>query len=184
MSTAELQTLYQALNAEYFKGMLPPCKVVWSRQLTRAAGNIAVKKREIKLSVPLLLEAFQNGSLFAPAYPICGVQCDNCDDAIREILKHEMIHLWLFERGFPHGHTPEFRRKARELGQPKTRHSIDLPKPKSGWEYSCTACGDAFARRRRFGRPVACARCCKRWNGGDYDARFKLRGKRIGAEHG
>lgn len=184
MKSSELQNLYQILNAEYFDSALPGCKISWSRQLTRAAGNIAVKKREIKLSIPLLLEAFQNGSLFAPEYSICGVQCDNCDDAIREILKHEMIHLWLFEKGLPHGHTPEFRKKARALGQPKTRHGIDLPAPKSGWQYSCLHCSAIFSRRRRYGRPVACARCCKRFNKGLYDARFKLRGRRIGSAHG
>jgi predicted SprT family Zn-dependent metalloprotease len=90
-----------------------------------------------------------------------------------------MIHLWLHVRGLPHGHTPEFRAKARELGQPKTRHNITLPKPKTGWEYSCDACGETFMRRRRFGRPVACLRCCKRFARGEYDARFKLKGKRL-----
>lgn len=94
-----------------------------------------------------------------------------------------MIHLWLYEKQLPHGHTPEFRRKAREIGQGKTRHAIDLPTPKTGWQYSCNACGDAFARRRRYGRPVACARCCKQFNRGSYDARFKLRGKRIISAH-
>jgi hypothetical protein len=138
-----------------------------------------VRKREIKLSIPLLIEAFQTGTLFGAEYFICGVQCDNSEIAIREILKHEMIHLWLFEKGLPHGHTREFRAKARELGQPKTRHAIDLPAPKSGWQYLCITCGDTFSRRRRYGRPVACMRCCKRFNGGQYDARFKLKGKRL-----
>jgi predicted SprT family Zn-dependent metalloprotease len=179
MTTAELQNLYHQFNTEYFESTLPPCKLTWSRALTRAAGNIDVRRREIKLSVPLLLEAFHNGTLFAPEYSICGVLCDNSQTAIREILKHEMIHLWLFERGLPHGHTPEFRAKAREIGQPKTRHSITLPLPKSGWQYSCAACGDSFARRRRYGRPVACARCCKTFNKGQYDARFKLKGQRL-----
>jgi hypothetical protein len=179
MTVADLQSLYSCFNAEYFEDALPSCKVSWSRALTRAAGNIDVRRREIKLSVPLLLEAFRRDSLFAPQYTVCGVQCDSCEDAIREILKHEMIHLWLFERGLPHGHTPEFRRKARELGQPKTRHNIALPAPKSGWEYSCLACGESFTRRRRYGRPVACARCCKLFNSGRYDAQYKLRGRRI-----
>jgi hypothetical protein len=178
-SAAELQNLYCQFNAEYFDGALPPCKLTWSRALTRAAGNIDVRRREIKLSVPLLIEAFISESLFAPEYSICGVPCENSERAIGEILKHEMIHLWLFEKGLPHGHTPEFRRKAHELGQPQTRHSIALPKPHRGWEYSCANCGDVFARRRRYGRPAACANCCKRFSKGRYDERFKLKGKRI-----
>jgi hypothetical protein len=178
---AELQNLYHQFNAEHFDGVLPPCTLSWSRALTRTAGNIDVRRRAIKLSVPLLIEAFRRDSLFAPQYTVCGVQCDNCESAVREILKHEMIHLWLYEKGLPHGHTPEFRHKARELGQPKTRHQIALPAPSSGWEYLCAHCGDAFTRRRRYGRPVACARCCKRFNKGRYDARFKLKGRRIAA---
>lgn len=179
MTVAQLQTLYTTLNEQYFENELPPCRIIWSRQLTRAAANIAVKSREIKMSVPLLLEAFQNGSLFGPEYVICGVPCDNANDAIREILKHEMIHLWLYEKRLPYGHTAAFRAKARQMGQTKIRHDIDLPLPKSGWMYTCTACGDSFTRRRRYGRAVACANCCKQFNKGRYDERFKLKGRRL-----
>lgn len=175
----ELQLLYQSLNAEFFAGALPPCRIVWSRQLTRAAGNIEVRSRVIKLSVPILVDAFARNGLFAPEYSVCGVSCDNSDDAIREILKHEMIHLWLFERGVPHGHTPEFRAKANEIGQPRTRHDIALPARKSGWEYSCVHCHAKFVRRRRYGRAVACGKCCDLWSKGKFDPRFRLKGKRI-----
>lgn len=179
MTTVQLQSLYAVFNDEYFKNELPPCRIKWSRQLTRAAANIDVKGREIKMSIPLLVEAFQNGSLFGPEYVICGVPCDNSYDAIREILKHEMIHLWLYEKGLPYGHTAAFRAKARKMGQTKIRHDIDLPLPKSGWMYTCGSCGESFTRRRRYGRPVACSDCCKRWNKGRYDERFKLKGKRL-----
>lgn len=179
--SAALQDLFTELNELYFEGTLPPCRVVWSRRLTRAAGNIEVRRKVIKLSVPLLLKAFDSESLFGPTYKICGVACDNRESALREILKHEMIHLWLHERGLPSGHTAEFRAKARAIGQPHTRHAITLPMPRRGWLYCCTHCGHEFARRRRYGRAVACGPCCKKHNGGTFDVRFKLRGKRIDA---
>lgn len=176
---AALQSLYQELNAAHFDGILPPCRIAWSRQLTRTAGNIDVKDRSIKLSVPLLREAFHTDSLFAPEYVVCGVACADAPGALREILKHEMIHLWLHVCGLPSGHTAAFRAKARAIGQPHTRHDIALPAPRAGWIYTCACCGAEFPRRRRYGRPTACARCCKRFNGGQYDARFKLRGRRV-----
>ncbi|HEX8552028.1 MAG TPA: SprT-like domain-containing protein [Abditibacteriaceae bacterium] len=173
----DLQTLYTELNTEYFDAILPPCDIRWSRRLTRAAGVIRVQKREIRLSVPLLVEPWQ--TLLPPTFQICGVACDSFESASREILKHEMIHLWLYVKGLPHGHTPEFRRKAREIGQPRTRHNIALPPPTTGWIYRCEVCRSELHRRRRFGRSVACAACCKTHNRGKYDERFKLRGHKI-----
>lgn len=179
MNVAALQDLYGILNADCFEGALPACRIEWSRQLTRTAGNVDVRRRVIKLSVPLLQEAFLTDSLFGVEHMVCGVLCTGPDDAVREILKHEMIHLWLHEQGLPSGHTAEFRAKAKSIGQPRTRHNITLPPPRSGWIYACHTCGDSFTRRRRYGKPVACARCCKRFNGGKYHERFKLRGRRI-----
>jgi ribosomal protein L37AE/L43A len=178
-SLQSLQTLYDELNETCFEGVLPPCHIAWSRQLTRTAGNIDVRRRIIKLSVPLLGDAFQSDSLFAAEYSVCGVLCASRESALREILKHEMIHLWLHERGLPSGHTAEFRAKARAIGQTKIRHDITLPAPRTGWIYTCPLCKSEFARRRRYSRPVACMHCCKRFNGGKYHERFKLRGRRI-----
>src|SRR4028118_1562587 len=179
VSSAALQHLYAELNTRYFDNTLPPCEVKWSRQLTRAAGNIQVQRRVIKLSEPILVEAFRADSLFSREYSVCGVCCASSDEAVREILKHEMIHLWLHVQNLPSGHTAEFRAKARSLGQPRTRHEIALPTPKAGWIYSCIHCRSEFPRRRRYGRTVACARCCKQFNGGKFHERFRLRGRRV-----
>lgn len=174
MSTLpDAATFYSELNREFFEGILPPCQIRWSRRLTRAAGNIRVESRIIALSVPLLIDAFADGKTFT----ICGVSCADSESALREILKHEMIHLWLFEQGLPPGHTREFRAKARAIGQSQTRHGIDLPAPKSGWIYRCRNCG-AQMTRRRVSRATACARCCREHNGGKFDARFVLVGRR------
>ena len=174
----ELSQLYAQINANWFENDLPPCQLKWSRQLTRAAGNIDVKNRVIKFSVPLLIDAF---ALSDASFEICGVMCASEEKALEEILKHEMIHLWLHERGLPSGHTAMFRLKARQIGQPKTRHNIARPLPKSGWIYRCARCDAQITRRRRFGRPVACAICCKSHNGGNFDARFRLKGQKIAA---
>ena len=179
MTEAVLQQLYAELNARYFEDILPPCRIVWSRQLTRAAGNVQVKTRLIKLSVPLLRETFQNASLFPREFLVCGVICADADSATREILKHEMIHLWLHARGLPSGHTAQFRAKARQLGQTKIRHEIAVSAPKNGYLYSCPHCLREYSRRRRYGRARACGPCCKAFNGGVYHEKFRLRGRKI-----
>jgi hypothetical protein len=179
ITVEELQALYKTFNTQYFDDALPPCRIQWSRQLTRAAGNINVRARLIKLSVPIFEEAFEKDTLFAPEYLVCGVSCNNSCSAVREILKHEMIHLWLFEQKLPSGHTALFRAKAKSMGQSGIRHNIALPPRKSGWEYSCSHCQITFVRRRRYGRAVACGKCCDKWGNGRFDARFKLKGRRL-----
>lgn len=172
----ELLVLYDELNRQFFDCLLPPCEMKWSRRLTRAAGTILCEKRLITLSVPLLVDPFREPGA---AFEICGVMCSDYESALREILKHEMIHMWLYVQKLPHGHTPAFRAKARAIGQPRTRHNIALPPPTSGWIYRCAVCASELHRRRRFSRPVACASCCKTHNRGKYDERFKLRGHRL-----
>jgi hypothetical protein len=180
MNTIALQALYHELNATYFDSLLPPCRILWSRQLTRTAGNIDVRRAIIKLSVPLLVDAFRRDSLFPCEYSVCGVQCDSAEIATREILKHEMIHLWLHVQGLPSGHTAEFRAK------PERWPAAHAPRHRLA---RTTQRLDLFlraVRRRihtppRYGRSVACSACCKKHNGGKYDERYKLRGRRIAA---
>jgi predicted SprT family Zn-dependent metalloprotease len=176
----DLQVLWERLNRRFFEGTLPPCRIEWSRRLTRAAGNIDVRKRRVKLSVPLLIDAFENNS----AHQVLGVRCEDSASAVEEVLKHEAIHLWLFERGLPHGHTPQFRQKAREIGQPRTRHAIARPLPRTGWVYTCAGCGAQIVRRKRFAAARACARCCRTFSNGKFDARFKLSARRITVDKG
>ncbi len=174
-SPDELFALYQGLNRDFFENELPPCSIRWSRALTRTAGNIRVESKCITLSVPLLLDVWKQDAQFE----VCGVLCTSASQALVEILKHEMIHLWLHEKKLPCGHTREFRCKAKRIGQPKTRHAIARPAPKFGWIYECGSCTQKIYRRQRFGRRVACVVCCKRLSGGQYDERFRLRGQRL-----
>lgn len=172
-SLPDTAQLYQQLNAQWFDGILPPCEIRWSRRLTRAAGNIRVQSRVISLSIPLLVDAFDKGA----THEVCGVAACDGPMALHEILKHEMIHLWLHVRGLPCGHTHAFRAKAREIGQPKTRHGIALPAAKNNWIYSCPHCQAQITRRRRISRVGACAACCRLYSGGKFDARFLLEGQ-------
>ena len=175
VSSGDTDSLYQQLNAEFFDGILPACEIRWSRRLTRAAGNIRVESRVITLSAPLLIEAFAGGK----THEVCGLSGCDGETALRLILAHEMIHLWLHVQGLPCGHTAGFRAKARAIGQPKTRHGIALPAPKSGWVYRCAHCEIQVVRRRRLSRVGACAACCRAHNGGKFDARFVLQGRRV-----
>lgn len=176
---SDLQALYQLFNEKYFEGKLPLCEIVWSRRLRRAAGNIDVRARLIKLSVPILNDAFLPEKNPVDGYVVCGVLCRTREAALHEILKHEMIHLWLFERGLPCGHTREFRMKAKEMGQTEIRHQIAVPPARSGWEYSCPVCCARIMRVRRFSHAAACLSCCRKFNEGQFHKHFKLRGKRI-----
>jgi predicted SprT family Zn-dependent metalloprotease len=36
-------------------------------------------------------------------------------EALEATLRHEMVHCWLFERGRPWGHSPEFKAKLKEI---------------------------------------------------------------------
>lgn len=175
-SLPDATPIYAALNREFFDGILPLCEIRWSRRLTRAAGNIRVQSRVISLSVPLLIDAFADGA----THEVCGLAACDGETALGEILKHEMIHLWLHIKKLPCGHTPAFRAKAREIGQPKTRHGIALPPAKNGWIYRCGHCHAQIPRRRRMSRVGACAACCRSYNGGRFDARFVLKGHRVG----
>jgi hypothetical protein len=41
--------------------------------------------------------------------------------------------------------------------------------------YKCRQCQRDFPRARRIMRAVACLACCRAHNGGEFDARFRLK---------
>jgi predicted SprT family Zn-dependent metalloprotease len=101
---------------------------------------------------------------------------------------HELAHLIAYERSAnrrvrPHGR--EWRRACCDLGIPGERagHSLPLPSrtiPRK-WRYFCPACWAVIERVRRMRGHSACYTCCLAHNRGDYDERFRLVEKRIGA---
>ena len=97
-------------------------------------------------------------------------------------LKHELAHLVAYERAgrrriAPHGN--EWRKACADLGiaGESVCHALPLRgnRMKRKFSYGCPVCGESFERVRRIRRPVACLACCRKFAGGRYDKRFRLR---------
>lgn len=105
----------------------------------------------------------------------------NAESEIDRTLRHELAHLIAYARDKsairePHG--PEWRRACAELGIADERRCHTLPLPVHRHErkyiYACQACGTEVRRVRRFTSRVACYPCCRAYNGGAYDERYRL----------
>ncbi len=103
------------------------------------------------------------------------------DGQIERTLKHELAHLIAYARAGrrriePHG--TEWRQACADLGIPNERasHTMPLPRHKQQrkFSYVCPVCGTGAERVRKFKRHTACLACCKKHNGGRYDARFQF----------
>ncbi|MCL2393697.1 MAG: SprT-like domain-containing protein [Acidimicrobiaceae bacterium] len=75
------------------------------------------------------------------------------------------------------GHGPAWKKMASRLGaRPSTRadpRSVVHPAPR--WVAVCAICATTLRRYRRPTTAMACARCCRRYNGGRFDPSFLLR---------
>ena len=94
----------------------------------------------------------------------------NTDNEIIDTILHEIAHALA---GARHGHNYVWRRIALEIGcNGKRCHSAQVAAP--NFIVRCPNCGkeDYGYRKPRF--RAACGRCCKRYNGGAFDARFLL----------
>ena len=100
---------------------------------------------------------------------------------IDRTLRHELAHLLAqFRAGrrriAPHGR--QWRQACVDLGiTDETRcHALPFPVKRRSrpYHYRCTQCGLDFRRVRRIRRVVACLACCRKHNGGKFDARFRL----------
>jgi SprT protein len=101
---------------------------------------------------------------------------------IDRTLRHELAHLLAqFRAGrrriLPHGQ--EWRDACRDLaiGDEKRCHNLPLPTRERTrrFLYKCPGCQRDFPRVRRIKRAIACLACCRAHNGGEFDARFRLR---------
>lgn len=101
------------------------------------------------------------------------------DGQIERTLKHELAHLIAYARAGrrriePHGQ--EWRKACEDIGIPdeSARHTLPLPRSKQArkFAYACPSCGFTVERVRKFRRHTACLACCRKHNGGRYDARF------------
>ena len=92
---------------------------------------------------------------------------------VKNTMLHEIAHA-LCGRGT--GHSKIWKTKCLELGIKPERlikiNKIKMPKPK--YVIKCPNCHNQTPRFRKMGKELACRLCCKKYNHGKYDERFKL----------
>jgi SprT protein len=101
---------------------------------------------------------------------------------IDRTLRHELAHLLAqFRAGRrripPHG--AAWHKACRDLGigDEARCHTLPFPvKPRARrFLYRCSRCGKDFPRVRRIKRAIACLDCCRKFNGGKFDPKARLR---------
>jgi len=136
-------------------------RVEWNPRLKSAAGRADYRAKLVSLNPRLA----QHGEV-----------------EIGRTLRHELAHLLAqFRAGrrriLPHG--AEWREACRDLGIADETRCHALPFPTKSYAarlmYRCPHCRQDFPRVRRARRAVACLACCRAYNRGEFDARFKLR---------
>lgn len=135
-------------------------RVEWNSRLKTSAGRADYRQKLISLN-PRLLEH--------PA-------------EIDRTLLHELAHLLAQfrvgrRRVLPHGE--EWQQACRDLGIADEKRCHNLPFPPRQYVarfiYRCSNCRQEFPRVRRVRGAVACLACCRAHNGGEFDARFRLK---------
>ncbi|PYJ32993.1 MAG: hypothetical protein DME79_07690 [Verrucomicrobia bacterium] len=145
-----LQTARELLRAHGADRIARELRVEWNSRLKTAAGRADYCQKLISLN-PQLFEH--------PA-------------EIDRTLRHELAHILAqFRAGrrrvSPHG--AEWRQACCDLGiaDEKRCHSLPFQVSESARRY--------VYRVRRIMRAVACLACCRAHNGGEFDARFRLK---------
>jgi SprT protein len=155
-----LQTARQLLRSLGAKRIAIELRVEWKPRLKTAAGRADYRQKLISLN-PRLVEH--------PA-------------EIDRTLRHELAHILAqFRAGrrriSPHG--PEWQQACVDLGIAGEKRCHTLPFPAKSYAprfiYRCPNCRRDFPRARRIKRTVACLACCRAHNGGEFDARFRLK---------
>jgi SprT protein len=149
--------LLRPLGAARIAGEL---RVEWNSRLKTAAGRADYHETLISLN-PRLSE-----------FPT----------EIDRTLRHELAHILAqFRVGrrtiSPHG--AEWQRACVDLGIADEKRCHNLPFPArtlaARFVYRCPNCRQEFQRVRRMRRAVACLACCRKYNGGSFDPRFRLK---------
>ncbi len=155
-----LEAIFQEINAKHFDGFLDAPVLGWNSRLRSAAGRFIPGSRNLFHRAPPKIEV--------ASYLL---DEEGAEALIRDTIAHEMIHLWLWVRRRPYGHTEEFLTKMRLMGTTRYNPVPKLRGPK--YIYRCPNCGKDFPARRKLG-VLACLDCCKRESGGKFDRRFRL----------
>lgn len=160
LPVVDLDRMFDRVNAAHFDSFLIYPIMRWNRRLRSSAGRFIPGRRH-------------RWDSFPPAIELASylLEEENFLALIEDTLSHEMIHLWLWQRGKSYGHTPEFWVKMKAMGVSRY-NPVPRTRPYK-YVYRCSACAKEFHARRRLG-VLACAKCCNAHTGGRYDARFKL----------
>lgn len=135
-------------------------RVVWNERMRSTAG-MAYPRRSLVTLNPRLR--------------------DFGDEEVDRTLRHELAHLLAHHRAgrrriAPHG--PEWTRACHDLGLVDETRCHNLPLPRRQMTarhfYRCPSCALELRRVRPLRRKSACLVCCRRHNGGSYDARFQF----------
>lgn len=86
---------FNRLNAEWFENQIK------GRYRLQLSGRMKGSKAKVLPAKGLIR--------FSRSYLLDGTN-------VEATLKHEMVHLWLYERGRPWGHTREFKTKLKSIG--------------------------------------------------------------------
>lgn len=134
--------------------------VVWNARLKTTAGIACYRRRTIYLN-PKLKEF---GEI-----------------EVSRTLLHELAHFLASHRAgrkriAPHGE--EWKKACADLGIPGENrcHSLPFPRKKKSpkFFYRCPCCGNILRRVQPLSSPAACLPCCKKFNKGKYDKRFRF----------
>ncbi|NBU20850.1 M48 family peptidase [bacterium] len=165
MSTSEskvpdLALIFAQINERHFDGFLDLPTLQWNSRLRSSAGRFFPGSRKWLIEFPPKIEI--------ASYLI---QEQRAHELIIDTLGHEMIHYWLWVRRRPYGHTSEFLAKMKAMGVSRY-NSVPKVRPYK-YIYHCQQCLKDFPARRKLG-PLACAECCKLYNQGKYDIKYRL----------
>ncbi len=164
-------------------------RVEWNPRMRTAAGRADYRQKLISLN-PLLLEL--DPGLARSECSIGKLDClkqssltsngQGDHDEIERTLRHELAHLlaqWRVGRRRIAPHGPEWRQGCRDLGIADEARCHNLPFATKAYParfvYRCPNCRQEFPRVRRIRRAIACLACCRAYNRGEFDPRFRLR---------
>jgi SprT protein len=144
-------------------------RVEWNPRLKTAAGRADFREKLISLN-PLLRH-----------HDLASVSRQSGSD-IDRTLRHELAHLLAQSRVgrrriAPHG--SEWREACRDLDIADEPRCHNLPFASRSFAaryvYRCPNCRQEFPRVRKIRRAIACLACCRKYNGGHFDPRFRLK---------
>ena len=153
-----LEPIFHELNQQHFSSELPLPVLSWNSRLQTTAGRFCpgsrnpLFPRKAQIEVASYLQGIEEGLMH-----------------IRDTMLHEMIHYQLWHQKKPYGHTEEFYSIMKRVGA-KRYNPVPKMRPVKYW-YECLGCKIKVPARRKFGT-VACAKCCKKYTGGEFSSKF------------